>query len=103
MKVKVTTLNRNGVRIDAKRLNAPIEGDMYVASEKHEVLGRLCVTADLHSDTSPVPLLPTLYDVAIDSMSANGFRVRGTEIGPGGALVAQEWWCQPVTSITTPS
>ena len=103
MRYGVVRVRSRGVLVPRRTLSilVPVVGELRVAEERDEQLGRPVLRATL---VDPVTahtreLLPALHQPVLLWMGPNGFTLGGYErVGDGDRLAdfAQTWWVRPV-------
>ena len=94
MKAKVSTLYRNGKALPQNKIGKIIVGSLTLATVKSAFSGNLTTGAWVQNKANEFAL-PSMENVVCESISADGFRLRGTE-NINGREVYQEWWCRPI-------
>jgi hypothetical protein len=93
MKAKVQRLFSNGKRLVPHTLAPGLEGELCVSQSNDNRYGAGNLDAWLVKKGG-MAILPTLSDVRVLFMGADGLMIRGIEIGDDGQEVRQEWWCE---------
>ena len=97
MRLLITPMRRAGVSLSRQAIQPtiPIWGDIVVAHEHPEFLGRYSDVASVAPAAAGQPApLPSLYDVRLSWMATGGFVLSGIE-RRGAVAFAQAWWCRP--------
>lgn len=98
MYFQITQMRSRGVALPLEEIRSikPLEGDIYVQTERSKHLNRQAEVATIRkkNPVGPEPLNP-LLDVRLSGMATGAFVLSGVE-EIDGCLFAQAWYCKPI-------
>lgn len=94
MKARVSTLYRDGLRLQSPKIREVVIGDLNLSVSRHPVSVRASVVACVLSDNG-TSLVPDIMDAQCQTIAATGMLLRGVEWTKGKEY-AQEWWVVPI-------